>query len=208
MPLLRRASDEPGAAGQEPRPWDRWLRGPPRRAERPPPGAPDVLEPGDRREAADFERSRPTGAFEDDLQRGDLGPSYPVSPARGVTAPKAGFWIRFVAWAIDDVLLLAVGAIFGRGIDGTAGAVFGALIAAAYYIAFWATTGQTLGHKLLGLRVVRTDGGPVGVGAAIARYLGYILSFAVLCIGFIWIAFDKDQQGWHDKIAGTYVIKV
>ncbi|APR76054.1 Hypothetical protein A7982_01401 [Minicystis rosea] len=125
-----------------------------------------------------------------------------------VTAPKAGFWIRFVAWVIDDILLLAIGAIIGTGVDGTAGAIVGTLISAAYYVFFWTRTGQTIGQKLLRLQVVSTDGGPVRIGAAISRYLGYIVSFVVLCIGFIWIAFDAEKQGWHDKIANTYVIKV
>ena len=41
----------------------------------------------------------------------------------------------------------------------------------------------------------------------ILRYLGYFLSSFVFCLGFIWIAFDKKKQGWHDKIAGTVVVK-
>ena len=40
------------------------------------------------------------------------------------------------------------------------------------------------------------------------RYLAYLVSMLPLCFGFLWIAWDKKKQGWHDKIAKTYVIKV
>ncbi len=39
------------------------------------------------------------------------------------------------------------------------------------------------------------------------RYLGYFASTIPLCLGFLWIAFDKRKQGWHDKLAGTVVIR-
>ena len=48
---------------------------------------------------------------------------------------------------------------------------------------------------------------PISWGKAILRYIGYIISGLVLLIGFIWIAFDARRQGWHDKIAGTYVVR-
>lgn len=59
----------------------------------------------------------------------------------------------------------------------------------------------------MGLRVVSTDGQPMTMGKAFIRYIGYIISAIVFYLGFIWIAIDKDKQGWHDKIANTYVIK-
>ena len=41
----------------------------------------------------------------------------------------------------------------------------------------------------------------------IVRYIGYTVNTVVFGIGWIWAAFDKDKQGWHDKLAGTVVIK-
>jgi uncharacterized RDD family membrane protein YckC len=41
----------------------------------------------------------------------------------------------------------------------------------------------------------------------VARYLGYYVSTLVIGLGFLWIAFDARKQGWHDKIAGTVVIR-
>ncbi len=80
------------------------------------------------------------------------------------------------------------------------------LIALAYFVIFWATTGQTPGKMALGIKVIETDGSPVTWGKAILRYIGYIISGVVLLLGFVWIAFDSKRQGWHDKIANTYVV--
>jgi uncharacterized RDD family membrane protein YckC len=55
--------------------------------------------------------------------------------------------------------------------------------------------------------VVRTDGSNLDIGQALIRYVGFVISGICLGIGFIWAAFDPNKQGWHDKIAGTYVIK-
>jgi len=75
-----------------------------------------------------------------------------------------------------------------------------------YYVASWVNGGQTLGATLLSFKVVTADGRPVSLGRAILRYIGFIASALALSIGFIWIAFDKKRQGWHDKVAGTVVI--
>lgn len=82
------------------------------------------------------------------------------------------------------------------------------VVSIAYFVGFWTWRGQTPGMMLLGLRVARdADGSPPGLARAILRYIGYILSWVLLFIGFIWVAFDSRKQGWHDKIAGTVVVK-
>lgn len=82
------------------------------------------------------------------------------------------------------------------------------LFSIAYYVGFWTWRGQTPGMMLLGLRVAReSDGNPPGLARSILRYVGYLISGFVLFIGFIWIAFDSRKQGWHDKIAGTVVVR-
>jgi hypothetical protein len=45
------------------------------------------------------------------------------------------------------------------------------------------------------------------VGRALVRYFGYFVSGIVLSLGFLWATFDSRRQGWHDKIARTYVIE-
>jgi uncharacterized RDD family membrane protein YckC len=74
-----------------------------------------------------------------------------------------------------------------------------------YFTYFHGTTGRTPGKMLLGLQVVSADGTMITFGTAFLRTVGYFISFIYL-LGFIWAAFDKRKQGWHDKIAGTVVI--
>lgn len=84
----------------------------------------------------------------------------------------------------------------------------GALISVVYYVGYWAKSGQTVGKSMLGIKVVGTDGSRLSTGKALLRYIGYLVSGIVLSLGFLWIAYDPKRQGWHDKIAGTYVIDI
>ena len=59
----------------------------------------------------------------------------------------------------------------------------------------------------MGVKVVPAIGGVMTYKKAFVRYIGYGISEIPLFLGFLWIAFDKNKQGWHDKIAGTFVIK-
>ena len=133
-----------------------------------------------------------------------------------------GFGRRFVAYLIDAVILGAVAACLGFGLSsvtasGARGDVISGanlavqclsiLIALVYFVVFWATSGQTPGKMALGIKVIGTDGSPVTWGKAVLRYIGYIISGLVFYLGFIWIAFDAKRQGWHDKIASTYVVR-
>jgi uncharacterized RDD family membrane protein YckC len=72
----------------------------------------------------------------------------------------------------------------------------------------WKLKGATVGGIVFDLHVVRLDGRPIEWETAIVRALGCFLSLAVVGLGFIWIAFDDGSQAWHDKIAGTVVVRV
>jgi len=138
----------------------------------------------------------------------------------------AGFWRRFAAFIIDGLVLGAASAIFapfhwlGAGTSNAFDhyiwlaplAAFISLasfiIQGAYFALLWQWRGQTLGMMAVNVQVIRTDGSDITLGYAIVRYLGYYLSAIVFFLGFIWIAFDERKQGWHDKIADTYVVKV
>jgi hypothetical protein len=63
-----------------------------------------------------------------------------------------------------------------------------------------------VGKMTVGIKVVGADGQPPTGGRALLRYVGYALSGLVLSLGFLWVIFDRKRQGWHDKIAGTYVV--
>ena len=76
-----------------------------------------------------------------------------------------------------------------------------------YFPWFWARGGQTPGMRLMAIRVVRdADGGPVSLGAAILRLIGYWINNLTFYIGFAWILVDKRRRGWHDLLAGTCVV--
>ena len=133
--------------------------------------------------------------------------------AAAVTTNKAGFWIRTFAYIIDaigiGIVSGIVGSIVGGGPTGTTSNGLSILIGLAYFAYFWSAQGggQTLGMRVLNLKVVRTDGSALTLTQALIRYVGLFVSFICLFIGVIWVAFDADKQGWHDKIAGTYVVR-
>jgi uncharacterized RDD family membrane protein YckC len=67
--------------------------------------------------------------------------------------------------------------------------------------------GQTIGKRLVGIRVVREDGEPVGLVSVLVRHCaGYLLSALGAFLGFLWVVWDPKHQGWHDKIARTIVV--
>jgi uncharacterized RDD family membrane protein YckC len=84
--------------------------------------------------------------------------------------------------------------------------ICGIIFSLAYYIVSWAREGQTIGKTTLGLKVVGPDGKPPSWGQAVLRYVGYLVNGVLLSLGFVWILFDDKRQGWHDKIARTYVV--
>ena len=82
-----------------------------------------------------------------------------------------------------------------------------AAIGIGYYTYFFGK-GETPGMRLVEIRLVRTDGvEPVGLRRGFLRWVGMEISGIVLLLGYIWILFDKKRQGWHDRIAGTYVVR-
>ena len=128
------------------------------------------------------------------------------------TAEKAGWWTRFFAVIIDGFAVAIVnGIITGilyQGDTTTAGGLQ-TLLGILYFCYFWSSygKGQTLGMRLLNIKVVKTDGSQLDLVGSFIRYIGLVISIAVVFIGVIWAAFDGQKQGWHDKIAGTYVVK-
>ncbi len=82
------------------------------------------------------------------------------------------------------------------------------LVLGVYGAVMWKLRGSTIGGIVFDLRVVRLDGREIDWETAIVRALGCFLSLTVAGLGFIWIAFDHNNQAWHDKIAGTVVVRV
>jgi uncharacterized RDD family membrane protein YckC len=108
--------------------------------------------------------------------------------------PRAGFWVRMGALLIDAMIIGIFAHVWFFAI-------------AIYAAVMWKLKGSTVGDIVFGLRVVRLDDRPLSWEAAIIRALGCFLSAAALGLGFLWIAFDPDKQAWHDKFAGTVVVR-
>jgi uncharacterized RDD family membrane protein YckC len=125
-------------------------------------------------------------------------PPIAVAPPSEASLPRAGFWIRVVALLLDVILV----GIVTRMHD------WFPLILAAYGAILWKLKGATVGDIIFGLKVVRADGGTVEWVTVIVRALACFFSVLALGLGFIWIAFDREKQGWHDKIAGTVVVRL
>jgi uncharacterized RDD family membrane protein YckC len=117
-------------------------------------------------------------------------------------APRAGFWIRMGALLIDVLLVSIVTAVLQAP-----GEIW--LIALAGYGALmWKLKGTTIGGIVCHLQIVRVDGREIEWDTALVRALSAFLSLAPAGLGFIWIAFDSERQAWHDKIAGTVVVRL
>jgi uncharacterized RDD family membrane protein YckC len=145
-----------------------------------------------------------------------------------------GFWRRLFAFLIDEVILYFVSLILfligllalglkgnrmGRVLSSLEDPAHGIGVFALFYIAasllagmiyftwFHGIAGRTPGKMLLGLRVIQASGDPITPGIAFLRWVGYLISGPLFCLGFLWVAFDGRKQGWHDKIAATLVIR-
>ncbi len=121
------------------------------------------------------------------------------------TLPRVGFWLRIAASVLDAILIGMVCGFLSNMWHG-----FGVFPFwfALYCVAMWASKGTTIGGIICGLKVVRVDDRPIDWSVAVVRGLAAFLSLFVAGLGFIWVAFDDDKQSWHDKIAGTTIVRV
>jgi len=139
-------------------------------------------------------------------------PPPPRAAISAATLPRAGLGIRMGALLLDVVLMgLVVGlpsGLFPRFMQMDLGLGSGLLVLAIYGAAMWKTKGTTIGGIVCGLKVVRLDDREIDWPTATVRALSCFLSLVVGGLGFIWVIFDADRQSWHDKIAGTTVVRV
>lgn len=134
----------------------------------------------------------------------------------------AGFWLRFAAMIVDTIILMLIfipiGIILGlmmpeMFIDyGTTRYIWLdwsiQVIGIVFVIFCWMKFAGTPGKRLLKLKVLDAEtGSHLTLGQAIIRYIGYIPSTLILCLGFFWVIWDKKKQGWHDKLAKTVVVR-
>ncbi|MEK7863169.1 MAG: RDD family protein [Chloroflexota bacterium] len=147
----------------------------------------------------------------------------PAKEASPAFAAKAGFWRRTAAYLLDSLVVGAGGLLVGFVVGLVAYAaemaeddiqliaqLIGNVGGVAYFVYFWSghAKGQTPGMRRMNIRVIRTDGTYASVGRAFLREIGLGIGMLCLGLGVFWVAFDKQKQGWHDKMADTYVISV
>jgi uncharacterized RDD family membrane protein YckC len=130
-----------------------------------------------------------------------------TSPQITAAMPRAGFWVRMGALFLDILLVGFATSLLHPFSDGHMLGDFHIVVLAIYGAVMWKLRGTTVGGIVFDLHVVRVDGRPVDWETAIVRALGCFLSLCVVFLGFIWIAFDDNHQAWHDKIAGTVVVR-
>ncbi len=133
-----------------------------------------------------------------------LTQAYPVggsalNPVNLAGHPRAGFWIRFAAVFLDFILLCWLIPRSGP---------FFFFAWTAYHAAMWAWKGTTIGGIVCCLKVVRPDGRPVDFSVALVRALAAVFSALPLFIGFFWAGWSPEKESWHDKIAGTVIVRL
>ena len=160
---------------------------------------------------AAYARSAPVSAFVSEpsapveaAMGGSMPPAAVTVPTDLAVYPRASFLDRVAAFAVDAVLV----AIVVNLLDLSRHDGWFPILLVAYHIAFWAWRGTTLGGIVVGLRVIRVQGTDLRFPDALVRGLSGIFSIAAVGIGCFWMLQDPEKQMWHDKIAGTLVVKV
>ena len=146
----------------------------------------------------------------------------PAATQQNLQGHYAGFASRFTAYVVDaavstGVFMIALAAVSfaisvvtNRSVNWNTSDFWVGLVYAGWlftYFAYsWAASGKTFGMALLGVRVVRGDGGDAGARRAVVRTLALPLSFLLLGLGFVGILLGSRRRALHDVIAGTVVI--
>jgi len=137
-----------------------------------------------------------------------------------VNLEYAGFWLRTGAALVDTIIILIIAMplsllVYGWGyfdsdkfIRGSADLAINYLLPLIATIILWRRFQATPGKMALKLRIVdAVSGETASVRQCCIRYFGYLISALPLGLGLIWVAFDQRKQGWHDKMAGTVVVR-
>jgi uncharacterized RDD family membrane protein YckC len=136
-----------------------------------------------------------------------LAPGPPI-PENAVAFPRATFTERLGALTLDAIAVAIVAQLLSLDRHGDPGNRLIVLLALIYHVGFWTWRASTPGGMILQLRVVRVDGKKLEFPESLVRGLTGIFSLVVAGLGFLWMLWDPERQTWHDRVAGTYVVKV
>ncbi len=128
-------------------------------------------------------------------------PAEALGVAGEAVLPRVGFWRRFVATLLDAVLIGATVGVATKGL----------LFLPAwflYHVVMWWWKGTTIGGIVFSLKIIREDGRPVTIAVALVRSLASLFSLIALGLGFFWAGWSRDRRAWHDRIAGTIVVRL
>ena len=130
-----------------------------------------------------------------------------IREGTGTSAARAGFWRRAGAALIDGIILgIVYGVVLVISNEGLALGAY-VLLSVAYFTYLEGSSGQTIGKKGVGIKVVDiSGGGPIGDGRAFVRYIGRIVSGIPIYLGYLWMLWDPQKQTWHDKFAKSVVV--
>lgn len=140
----------------------------------------------------------------------------PMSTPAGST-DYASFGRRFVAVFVDAIVVGIINSVLTVVLTAisqdlqTVATLLNFVVGIVYYVYFIGSSGQTIGKKLLKVRVVKKDDtttNPDYLAAVLREVIGKPLSALVLGLGYFWMLWDDHKQTWADKIAGTVVINV
>lgn len=161
-------------------------------------------EPAPETAGADPSRVPPPGTV---VTPREPGPSWRRrDPVADLALPRAPFWPRAGALILDWLPLLLLVGILPEGPEPMR-KLLRVFLGMAYYAWFLTWRGTTPGGLIFRLRVIRTDGRPLDRSTALVRSAGAVLSLLALGLGWLWPLWDPDRQTWHDRLAGTVVVR-
>lgn len=131
-----------------------------------------------------------------------------------------GFWLRCGASLIDGIIIIVLTfpilyLIYGveyfnsdSFIQGTPDFIISYILPLVATILFWVYKSATPGKMALSVKIVDAKtGNPLSVRQSTIRYIGYYISLIPLGLGYFWVIWDAKKQSWHDKMAGTVVVR-
>lgn len=147
----------------------------------------------------------------------------PAAVGQQQSVRYVGLVTRTISWAVDLAVINLIAVLAGVGValvlsffhlpkdvptilEAIGGAVY-VIWCAGYFIVLWTVTGQTLGSRLMRVRLVTDDGGRLKPKRALLRWIGMNLAAIPLFAGFLPILFDRKRRGFADWLAGTVVIE-
>jgi uncharacterized RDD family membrane protein YckC len=137
-------------------------------------------------------------------------PAREIQAASGPSGPRAGFWQRVGAQILDVLILAVPSIILVLLLDQVVGQILSTVLSLAYFAYFeGGPTGQTIGKRVLGIRVIDIRaGGPIGYGRAVVRWLVESIFSWIFLLGYLWMLWDREKQTWQDKAASSVVVPV